>query len=229
MNFNTYTVKQKYVLEWIIKHTFLGIDESTKTHNVTLFQNLITKWIDKSGRVWTIRRLKAMRNLVTRYMVGQPLLVNHDMISTVDGFPKPILFLKEFIDSGESEKIRFVMTLLTYSRSIECHGKPKLDSITDPFKGEIKTIDSDFINQFVRDFNVNTDTPKMSWKDLFFVFKGGIYGKQLITSIESLNDWTDSLWKSSHVLAGSFSHEIKTLLRLNYVLKFVEDFAQGRG
>nr|UUW21465.1 MAG: RNA-dependent RNA polymerase [Sanya mito-like virus 2] len=177
-------------------------------------EKLIVKWIQHSGGEWTISRLKKMRNLVTRYICGIPFMVNSDMIA-VDrsGFPKSLSFLKDFVDSGDINKLRFVMTLLQYSRTMEGHGKVDLSSITNPFKGKIKTIDPIFIRNFVKDFDLEICTEPFSWRSIFFTFKGGVYGKQLWTAIESLKDWTGPMFSAARLL-GSTSVDIIFQLRL---------------
>jgi len=182
------------VMKWISNTFFYDLDRTERHGLITQFFNIISKWINRSGPKWTIRRMKALRNIITRYICGDPILVNSDNIGlTKDGFPTSLIFLKEYIDSKEISRMRFVMTLLTLSRSINVRGDVNLSSITDPFKGEVKTIDYQFIEQFVNDYKIDLTHEGFSWKSFFFTFKGGIYGKQLWTSVQSFKDWTGTM------------------------------------
>lgn len=107
-----------------------------------------------------------------------------------DGFPTCIGFLKEFCTSMDTSKLRFTMTLLVVSRSIRYKGTVNYSSVTDPFKGDYKTIDSKFIERFVKDYKIDLTHDGFNWSSMFFTFKGGVYGKQIVTALQSLGDWS---------------------------------------
>lgn len=192
-------------MRWISCTFFYDLDRTECYGLITQFFKVIDRWIVRSGPVWTIKRMKAQRNIITRYICGDPIMLNKDNIGVDrDGFPLSIIFLKEFIDSGNLQKRRFVMTLQTLSRSINVRGEVKLNSITDPFTGEVKTIDYEFIEQFVKDNNIDQTHDGFSQKNMFFTFKGGIYGKQLWTAVQSFKDWTGTMHACA-LLLGSTS------------------------
>jgi hypothetical protein len=99
-------------MKWISNTFFADLNRS-ECHGLTQsFFNQVNHWLTNNGPVWTITRLKALRNIVTRYIVKDPILVNQSHIGVdKSGFPKSLIFLKEYVDSGEIQKLRFVMTL----------------------------------------------------------------------------------------------------------------------
>jgi len=127
----------------------------------------------KSGLTFTIRYMKAVKLHITRYISGKPLMVNSALVSLQDGFPTRFLYLKELIDSGGLINKRFVLSLLTYTRSIiptkEESSKIKVDwsSISNPYKGKKYTIPLPFIKKFVYKYMLNF---KPVWdEDLHFI------------------------------------------------------------
>jgi hypothetical protein len=69
-------------------------------------------------------------------MVNQPLYSNNARVSLTAGFPTRLIFLKDFIDSGQLSKVKFVLTLLNISKCIKPKKDEELpisyDSITNP-------------------------------------------------------------------------------------------------
>lgn len=108
------------------------------------------------GPVSTIKRLKVMRLLVTRYLTGSPLKVVPGSGIAVDnsGFPKSISFLKEYADSSSLDDKRFLLTLMCISRIFDIRGKVDLSSITDPFKGKVQTLDPAILDEIIEDFGL---------------------------------------------------------------------------
>jgi hypothetical protein len=96
----------------------------------------------KSGIKYTIKYLKSSKLHITRYICGQPLKVNNDLVSLKDGFPTRFLYLKPLVDSKDPRLLKGVLSLLSYSRAIvptkEEESKIKLDfsTISDYYKGK---------------------------------------------------------------------------------------------
>jgi hypothetical protein len=67
-------------------------------------------------------------------------------VSLEKGFPKRLLFLKGFIDSGKVSEIKFVLTLLNVSRSLKPSKEENIpidySSITQPSKVKLYTVPS---------------------------------------------------------------------------------------
>jgi len=100
--------------------------------------------------------MKAVKLHITRYISGKPLRLNSALVSLQDGFPIHFLYLKDIIDSRSKIGLRFVLSLLTYTRAIVPTKKEmnqiKVDysSISNPYKGKKYTIPLPFIKDFVR-------------------------------------------------------------------------------
>jgi hypothetical protein len=89
--------------------------------------------------------------LITRYICKKRIYRNDHFISSKRGFPTKFSFLKGFIDSGNINKVKFVLTLMNISRAIELRKNDKVtidtSSITNPFpRKSIYTIPGWFIN-----------------------------------------------------------------------------------
>jgi hypothetical protein len=133
--------------------------------------------------------MKSVRLHITRYICGKPLLVNSDRVSLISGFPKQFTFLKEIIDSKDPIKLRGILTLLYFSRSIipnrdeEKKIIPKYTTITDPYKGKDYSIPMYFINDYiVKHFGTKPSPLPKFGNDLHYISsKGSPFGKATIT------------------------------------------------
>ena len=165
------------ILEWITANWFPNIPAEVRNLILRTWTDLIRKWISNQGVPHTIKRIKFIRLTVTRYLCGQPLMVNDLMIGvTSDGYPSSILFMRDLIDSSDPQYLRFALTLLGISRAMKADGKVSYNSITDPFKGEVKTLPKDFINLFVKDFCPTMEDSKITVRDFFLNLKSGPLG-----------------------------------------------------
>jgi len=117
--------------------------------------------LDNHGPGELIKDFKEMRLIITRYITKNPILISPRRIGiSKDGFPKKLEFLKTFIDSGETSKLRFCMTLLCLTRCVSFKAEPNFSSITDPYKGTSDFTEfKEFIKIFVKDFNLTIDQP----------------------------------------------------------------------
>jgi hypothetical protein len=138
---------------------------------------------DKSGLVYTIKYMKQVRLHITRYICGHPLKSNDCLVSLTKGFPTRFLYLKEIIDSNNFIKIRGVLTLLYFTRSIiptkeeESRIKPTLTTINAPYKGKNYSIPMWFIDKFVKDNHLLSDKPKFDQSLHYLSSKGSPFGK----------------------------------------------------
>jgi len=165
------------ILEWIISNWFPNIPLEVRRKTLRLWINKINSWISNNGVPHTIKRIKMIRLVVTRYLCDQPLMVNDLMIGvTRDGFPSSILFMKELIDSEDPQSVRFTLTLLGISRAMKAEGKVSYNSITDPFKGEYRSLPKGFIDLFVKDFCPTLEDSKLTVRDFFLNLKSGPLG-----------------------------------------------------
>jgi hypothetical protein len=152
------------------------------------------KLIQHNGLIHTIKYYKQIRLHCTRYICGQPLLTNNLSIGlTKDGWPKKLLFLKNFVDSNKN--LKFVFTILNFSRSWFLSKsewdkiEPNYNSITDLPSGKFK-IPSGFINKFVKKHSLKRNIPSFS-KDLIYLStKAGPDGPATLTSYNNLLNYS---------------------------------------
>jgi hypothetical protein len=152
---------------------------------------LITKMIKNNGTLFTVKHLKQMRLHVTRYLCGKPLLVNSQGVGLIDGFPKAFIFLKELIDSGKTEQIKFALTLLGISRTLEPKKGEVIPinwkTITDPRKSNKEyIIPNGFIKRFCHDFKLSDVKPLAKVNTLYVSTKAGPQGPTTLSIIKSI-------------------------------------------
>nr|URY18745.1 RNA-dependent RNA polymerase [Erysiphe necator associated mitovirus 37] len=145
----------------------------------------------------TLKYMKNIRLLCTRYICGNPLLSNNFGISTKDGWPTKLSHLKSRIDSREG--LSYVLTLLIFNRSFDLNKyeiKKKirnlnLDSITKPQTSNY-TIPTGFIKEFVNKFNLKFDDEdmKFSLSDIYISQKAGPQGKASNTALNNFNNYS---------------------------------------
>lgn len=193
------------ILDWIASWWFPNIPLEVRNNSLRSFVVLVQRWMSSNGIPHTIKRIKLIRLIVTRYLCGQPLMVNDLMIGvTKDGFPSSILFFKELIDSGDPQAIRFVLTCLGISRAISIEARANYDSITMPFKGTQKSLPKDFINLFVRDFTLPYEAKDVLVSDFFLSMKSGpLGGPAILASHLATRLYTGAnLWALSTLLGS---------------------------
>lgn len=152
---------------------------------------VITKMLKHNGTLYTVKMLKQARLHVTRYLCGQPLLVNNIGLGLIDGFPKMFIFLKEYIDSGNTEKIKFALTLLGISRTLVPKKREIIPinwkTITDPSKvNKEYIIPIGFIKRFVKDFDLFLVKPKATIDTFYVSTKAGPQGPSTLSIIKSI-------------------------------------------
>jgi len=162
------------ILDWINSNWFSSLPAGERDSITRSWLQLVDTWISCSGISPTIKRIKFMRLIVTRYLCGRPLMVNDLMIGVdKEGFPTSIHFMKGWIDSGEPDKRRFILTLLLVSRTLSGPGKIDYSTISDPFKGKYKTLPKEFIDTFVKDYTLPFEDNKLTISDFFLNLKSG--------------------------------------------------------
>jgi hypothetical protein len=176
----------KTTLLWVARLWFHTLDGSKVQSYTSSWLALVGKYIRTKGLAWTIRRIKLLRLIVTRYLSGSPLFVVKELVGIKDGFPKCIWFLKELVDSGDPASLRLVISLLVISRAMVCEAKPDYSSITADFSGTRLTIDPDFVMKFVSDFNLVLYRHVWTREMFFFSMKGGPLGHPVLTAIHCL-------------------------------------------
>lgn len=165
---------------------------------VNPFFKLLVKLVRTQGLIKTTKYLKACRLHCTRYMCGQPLLVNKLKIGIDStGWPKSLLFLKPLVNGNLQER-KFLMTILTLSRTLVLGKKerakliPDYDSITKPGK-IMKIIPTGFIKEFVNKFKLQLSHPKFETKNIFLSNKAGPSGKATLSAMKGLFSYSYDL------------------------------------
>jgi hypothetical protein len=127
----------------------------------TRYISIVEKMRVRSGLPFTIKYMKAVKLHITRYLSGKPMMTNSSLVALHEGFPTKFFFLKSLIDSKSKMKIRLVLSLLTYTRSIKPTKKESLlvkadfSSISNPYKGKKYTIPLPFIKEFVKNYRLS--------------------------------------------------------------------------
>lgn len=133
-----------------------------------------------------------MRLHCTRYICGHPLLTNDMRIGlTKDGWPKRLLFLKALVDEGGIQGIKFVLTILNFSRSWELtlsewdKVDPKFSNIIEPQKRNFIIRDK-YLYDFVKSFKLKSPAPKFDFRDIKMSLKAGPQGPASKTAMMNL-------------------------------------------
>jgi len=204
------------ILRWIARYWFPSVPYEKMSNFIDLWISLVRRWYDNSGSLSTIKRIKAIRLATTRYICGYPLMVNSDRLSvTKDGFPKCIISIKDLIDSGHPESLRFVLTCLGISRSFTFKGNEDLTSITQEPLGKLKVIDQNFVEIFVKDFCGNFDaignrpSPFISYLSMK---AGPMIGPAILSAHVAASQFTGvNLWGLAGIGGDKFMSWVKEL------------------
>jgi len=176
-----FDLKSKITI-WLLKNLF-QIDPKISRRFLLIITNLRLR----NGLPFCIKYIKSSRLHITRYICGKPLLTNKDLVSLTNGFPTKFLFLKGLLDTKDLIKIRGVLTLLYFTRSIvptkleESRIKPDFSSITNEYKGKDYSIPMYFINDWVKINNLGKTLPKFGGNLHYISSKGSPFGKATIT------------------------------------------------
>lgn len=192
----------KTILVWIASLWFTDVNTALRSRCITKWLSLIGKYIRTKGLVWTIKRIKLIRLITTRYLSGQPLYRVDSLIGLSLGFPKAIWFIKELVDSGRPNELRFILTLLTISRAITCEAQPNYESITNESTAKFTTIDPEFVTKFVTDFGLSLFRPVWSRTIFFFTMKGGPLGHPILTAIHAIKYYKGPMWAAIVAIVG---------------------------
>jgi len=145
------------LIKWSIDYWYPFLSHKNDSfYDARKFLNILKLWFQSNGPKYTIKRVKTLRLIVTRYLSGSPLVVlpGSDIAVDKTGFPKCIIHLRKYADSDNFDDKRFLLTLLCVSRTFKVKGTLDLASITDPFKGKVETLDNDKLLKIISDFNL---------------------------------------------------------------------------
>jgi len=164
---------QKQIIRRIIRLIF-GFEVK---HIISHYIDSFTSLRKRSGIKYAFLYYKAVKLHITRYMCGQPLMVNHTVrISLTHGFPTKFLYFKDLLDHNTS--IRIVLTILGWTRSVkltkEENAKAVVDysTITEPSKGKRILIPASFMKSFIIKNGLQL-APPVYTRDSFYLSSKG--------------------------------------------------------
>jgi hypothetical protein len=172
----------KLIVKWLVRMWFAFQDTNSVLADIEQFWTFLKKLESKNGILYTIKTIKIMRLIITRYISGSPLLVVKERIG-IDktGWPKQLQYLKKYKDSYHN--IQFLLTLLNLSRSFTAKSKPDYSSITKPFSGtDGVLIPNDQLERIIKDFNLSLDFTDWSKENMYYTSKAGPRSPNALTS-----------------------------------------------
>jgi len=211
------------ILRWIARYWYPGLPYETLSSLISFWTSLIQKWYKENGAITTIKRIKAIRLTTTRYICGQPLLVNKDRLAvTKDGFAVCFLPFKELVDSRSPQALRFTLTCLGVSRAFTFPGKIDFSSITKESTAQIGTINQQFVELFVKDFcgHFNPLSERPSPFLSFLSMKAGpIIGPAILSAHISAARFTGMNLRGLSMIGGDrfmgWVKELKSSIKIN--------------
>lgn len=210
-------------IKWSLRFFFDHSNRTMAYRDAQKWIRLIQKWISTKGILWTIKRVKLIRLISTKYLCGEPIYVYPELIGiNKDGFPKAIEFLRKYADGTKFQK-QFFLTLMSVSRTFTFEAKPDYSSITDPFKGRYETIDQNFVTKFVEDFDLRVERVHITGKDFMLTMKQGPLGHSLMTAIQHYMKYNGSHLQHFMKVGGPWVTSHIHQLKLFYRNKLVKD------
>jgi hypothetical protein len=175
--------------------------------------------LKNNGTKFTINYLKQSRLLITRYLCKKRIYRNTHFISSKNGFPNKFIFLKKYIDSGQTNQIKFCLTLMNLSRAIELRKNdditPDISSIIDPSPCKRNyTIPGWFIKSWISSNNLNLVQPRYTVQDFFLSLKMGPHGPSVLSMMESIKWLTHNQLVSMKILIDNEDFFVKYIGRL---------------
>ncbi|QUP79244.1 RNA-dependent RNA polymerase [Botryosphaeria dothidea mitovirus 2] len=179
--------------------------------NVKVYLNpyfkLLSRLIKTQGTIKATKFLKQGRLHCTRYLCGQPLLFNKMKLGLEpDGWPVSLSFLKPLVN-GSLEERKFLMTILTLTRTLTLDNKekkmlkPDYESITRPGR-IVKTIPTGFITKFVEEFSLQDQQPVFETKNIYLSNKAGPVGKATLTALSTICSYPYELIQSLYKITS---------------------------
>jgi hypothetical protein len=174
----------------VILYSYLSKEKEFINRSVEIFIKKVSDLNSERGIEMTILYVKTSRNIVMRYISGQPLFVSKDIPMSIspNGIP---LWLDSLVkeameDSSDTSysKIRIIMTLLTSLRSITCKPSLKVESIINPFNG-YDDISLKEIARVTRALKIKR-VPLPDWDSYHMTTKRGPLGQAILTSISEV-------------------------------------------
>jgi len=165
------------ILKWLVKWWYPDVNQAHEA--IGELSSKVSLWTSTKGSLWVINHLKEIKLLYTRALCGAPVYKSSRLIGIrKDGLPKGFPILNSIFLRGTNNDIRFILTLLSISRTIKAWKDPDLSPITNSYKGSIKdfSIFEPFIAKYFQDFNLETFNYEWGRKDHYYSIKAGPNG-----------------------------------------------------
>lgn len=107
-----------------------------------MFRSRILILIRNNGKSFVVKYLKECLRICQHFVAGSPIFLSKGIpIDLAGGLPRIIPgVLRARFRAGDPRAIRVVFTVLSVFRIIRVPGQLKLNTITDPFKGQCADI-----------------------------------------------------------------------------------------
>lgn len=198
MNFNKYLSFLKWINKYVTK-------DARYDALADYWIKLVAKWVDTQGAEHTVKRIKAIRLHVTRYLCKHPLRSPQlpGMGLNRLGLPRKLGPLQDLINGSVQDK-RFLLTLLSVSRVIPCAGKIDLSSITDPGKPVPPYIMEEMENCLNKTGFLSDGLSKdnLLFESCHLSTKSGPNGQAMGGSVHDAHNIPDSLLKLIRTVGG---------------------------
>lgn len=191
----------------MVRHYWPQWNSPEATKEIENFFGTIRLWETRSGRLWTIHRVKTARLILTRSFSGSPLSAPFGIsVNKETGLPKLIpQFLVPGLKDRDPDSFRLAMTLLNVTRAWLGGTPVDLTAIITPGKPE----DENFkihIREFLDLNKIRGYTP--SWVRFHWTAKMGPNGPAMASSILESRLIPEPLMEAIRVLGGLSLHRV---------------------
>lgn len=150
--------------------------------NLNRFKSMVCTMVANHGKVYTIKRLKAMRLVLHQYALGQTVTPVPFCKADKDGFPRSINFLKPKLDDVYS--VRYSFSVMRIIESFRMKPEYSVNTIIEESKADENLINE--ISDYIQTCPVVKLIPPLGQSTLVMSNKAGPNGPASITAIQDL-------------------------------------------
>lgn len=180
------------------------LDAKSASYLVKQFLRVLIRLMDTRGTLSMIQQVKTWRNMIMRFILGNPLIGSPGADS--EGWPKALTFAK--IHSSSPNGIRSLLTLLMLTRAFSQGGVPDLSTIEDKPTGSDKISEQELRSALTKLRIPKATVP--NWSVPHITTKRGPMGQALLTCLNELTLLPHDLIESINLLGGSSLSEFIT-------------------
>nr|QQP18721.2 RNA-dependent RNA polymerase [Soybean thrips mito-like virus 1] len=190
----------KLVTSWFFSSYLPMLDDAQTAIND--IAHVWAKYVETKGYLWTVKRFKLFRLIVTRFLCNSPYRPETNIaLRKLDGLPKALgPTVIRWVQAGDRNSLQGVLTLLTIGRALtpETYFKPDLEPITKASCAQIG-IPTEFMMRFIKDFRIETVS---DWTGFHYSTKSGPHGVAMWSALSDLRELPEELRQSISVLGG---------------------------